>query len=736
MDVAPSESNNRVIAQCVRFNPHTFFVPREQPLHLLFLRLVFNRLRAQSKRFGECTDCDASGDRLGEERLPMEAFHRAFDRLFFVLQDPLGFNAKDYDENGDGDVTWSEFFKVYNQRNITVKLSLCERIYLTFDDPDSSVFATIVSSAVLFVIVISSLCFILSTVDEFQLRGDSPTLREAPTALPILRTIDLSCLLLFVIEYLVRLATCWNVRTELFRKTKLLNMVVGFQHIYIPSPAVRVLKFVFNPTNLIDLAAIMPGVLSLFMSSANGGLVVLRLIRLTRIFRAFKSPALVEPVIIIGRTLHQSTKALYFLAFNLMLGVAISGSLMYLAEGQGDWDVEQQRYVRWVGWEWNATTESMNAVMEVSPFQSIPHTFWWAMVTITTVGYGDEGNFPRTGWGYIVTVLTMVFSLVMLALPVGVIGSTFSQVWSEFDREKAREAEMVQQELSFVTTSLQRLDPEQMSRMILIEVWDDHNPMGDPPTSNEARARASPFRFLGEAKMELDLPGGCTISREQKLQLQPNMELVNRKVTGEVTVHYRWTPAGLKEILPSEHHPEVVVKGSKDFTEGTIDVPELQGTLEVTIVRADHLINICNTNGQGASNPYCVVFVYPTRPAEGAILEPATWCTPTVHRSLCPVWQVSHIFQFDWTARHVDVETPEPQIIKDVEKDAQQEQSEAIAPHPESAAQLNEVLQMLQVLTGELRSVKDEVRTIAGRLDWLSLDTESKAQRKRDERHS
>jgi len=635
----------------------------------------------------------------------------------------MGFCAKDYDENGDGFVSWIEFFNVYRQRNIVVRLSLCERIFLTFDDPDSSVFAQILSIVLLSVILISSACFILSTVDEFQDRGEGPEpLLEAPSPTPLLKNIDLICLMLFCVEYLVRLATVWNVRMEVFKKNRLLDLVVGFDPIYLPGPGLRVLRFIFTPANLIDLAAILPAAISLLVSSSgNGGLVVLRIIRLTRIFRAFKSPALIEPVIVIGRTLTQSTKALYVLAFNLLLGIIISGSLMYLAEGQGQWDEAQQRYTRRVGWQWNATSQQMEEVTEVSPFQSIPHTFWWAIVTITTVGYGDLVNHPRTGWGYVVTMITMVFSLVMLALPVGVIGGTFSQVWSEFDEERKREAELVRQELFFVTTSLQRLDPEQMCRMMLVEVWDDHGLLG------QAKARSAPFRFMGEAKLELELPCNTRIMRQKTLQLQPNMDLVARKVSGEVTMRYSWTPKGFEDNCQVDEK-RFASRPSRDLSQvdviglGKMMDPELEGRLEVTIVSANRLINLGNTARQGASNPYCMVFVYPIRPAAGSLLRPCVWQTPTAPRTLSPCWEVSHIFDYNWSAPFAR----EDMVVSRVESGAEAEMLEAQGLGL-GVEKLGEVAQLIRVLAAELQQLKEEVKMIASRLDWLSLAPGSSA---------
>ena len=77
------------------------------------------------------------------------------------------------------------------------------------------------------------------------------------------------------------------------------------------------------------------------------------------------------------------------------------------------------------------------------PFASIPRSFWWCMVTLMTVGYGDA--YPVTVPGKIVAGLTMIASVIITALPISVIGANFTQQWivyKENDAAKAREQTM------------------------------------------------------------------------------------------------------------------------------------------------------------------------------------------------------------------------------------------------------------------------------------------------------
>ena len=69
-------------------------------------------------------------------------------------------------------------------------------------------------------------------------------------------------------------------------------------------------------------------------------------------------------------------------------------------------------------------------------FRSIPDTFWWCMVTFTTVGYGDQ--YPRTPWGRIIAGVTMFCGIFFMAMPLTIVGSAFADAWVRFEQKRLR----------------------------------------------------------------------------------------------------------------------------------------------------------------------------------------------------------------------------------------------------------------------------------------------------------
>lgn len=730
LDLGPESierANSRVLEKPAPAVRTPFIIDKEQPIDLLFFRYIFNDLRDKIGGFAE--------EQYADEFIPIEAFQRTLERLFYVLKDPRGFNAKDYDENGNGFVGWGEFNYVYKKRKIIVTLSIAERIYLTFEHSDSSYLGMIISNVVLLAIMVSSLCFVLSTVPEYQ---DRPPEDPAGQPVPkeIFATVERVCLVFFVLEYLMRLLTCFTVRAEVFNRQLLRELTVSDEAINLPSAPMRLLRFILSPSNLVDLAAILPGVIALNKSVEvdGGGFIVLRLIRLTRIFKAFKT--IRGPAVVIARTIQQSTKALYVLAFNLLLGIVIAGSLMWLVEG-GEWDPATHTYKRSAGRVWNHVARDYEDIKEESPFRSIPTAFWWAIVTATTVGYGDV--YPTTTLGYIVSVATMVFALVILSLPVGVVGGTFSNVWKAFDEEKKSEEEAKRREIAYITSAMQKIDPTTMSNLLFIEVWNERFP---PPQSKGCLEQCGlrrqdlyphPAEFMGQVRLELELPHAMHCAKTVEVPLREHYGTVKRNMTGQMKIRYEWTP---KEKQPAPCPTSGLDKGGEDE-----DGKNFRGTLKVTLIGAERLINLnCSHVADRYSNPYCRIFCYPTSPADTAkLVQPIIWRTPTINNSLCPEWGCERSFDYEWKKISLNQEAIELKKEQCISRRRDPDGSTGLhlegsprfsegkdkPPQPVQQEETQVLLGHLRELGSQVKLIKDEMCTLNSRVDQCSAQVDT-----------
>ncbi|KAJ8249579.1 hypothetical protein COCON_G00227950 [Conger conger] len=259
------------------------------------------------------------------------------------------------------------------------------QVWLLFEYPESSGPARGIAIVSVMVILISIVIFCLETLPEFRednrLHGEHLALnRTVPMKKPNPFTdpffiVETLCIIWFSFELLVRFLAC-------------------------PSkPA-----FFKNIMNTIDIVAIMPYFITLGLELAehqgNGqqamSLAILRVIRLVRVFRIFKLSRHSKGLQILGKTLQASMRELGLLIFFLFIGVILFSSAVYFAETD---DPE-------------------------SGFSSIPDAFWWAVVSMTTVGYGDMC--PVTIGGKIVGSLCAIAGVLTIALPVPVIVSNFN----------------------------------------------------------------------------------------------------------------------------------------------------------------------------------------------------------------------------------------------------------------------------------------------------------------------
>ncbi|MEO1712581.1 MAG: ion transporter [Bacteroidota bacterium] len=157
----------------------------------------------------------------------------------------------------------------------------------------------------------------------------------------------------------------------------------------------RPLTYATSFYGVIDLLSILPTYLS-FLVAGSQSLIVIRALRLMRIFRVFKLGHFMDESRIISKALIASrAKIFVFLMFILLL-VTIIGAVMYLVEGGTN-----------------------------PGFSSIPKSIYWAIVTLTTVGFGDIT--PQTELGQFFSAVVMVLGYAVIAVPTGIVSAEFIQ---------------------------------------------------------------------------------------------------------------------------------------------------------------------------------------------------------------------------------------------------------------------------------------------------------------------
>ena len=153
--------------------------------------------------------------------------------------------------------------------------------------------------------------------------------------------------------------------------------------------------YIFSFYGIIDLLSTIPKYLSLFFVGTHS-LIALRALRLMRVFRILKLTRFIGETANFGKALKRSrAKIAVFLSFVIVLCV-ILGTVMYLVESEQD-----------------------------SGFTSIPRSVYWAVVTLTTVGYGDIA--PITALGQFIASLIMILGYGIIAVPTGIVTSEMTK---------------------------------------------------------------------------------------------------------------------------------------------------------------------------------------------------------------------------------------------------------------------------------------------------------------------
>mmetsp|Transcript_51432 Transcript_51432/g.95156 ORF Transcript_51432/g.95156 Transcript_51432/m.95156 type:complete len:789 (-) Transcript_51432:14-2380(-) len=381
----------------------------------------------------------------------------------------------------DGFLEWEHTAWIHEL--FKVDLNVCEQVFFTIDvGQNNSALSRWVSAFLVLVILVSIVTWMVSTLPSMQSIPDNCFPIDvgdcAPEPHRFFDEIERTCVYIFTLEYTLRLLTVHSVRFALQDSTfleKLLEGSVGQgdEGVSLTRPSATssaapaeasiptkldgkcqtTAKFIMTPSNLVDLLSIIPywwEFLSGTESSSAGALMILRILRLTRVFRIFKLGQYNEAFVLFTRVMQQSTTALSLMVLFIILDCCLFGTLIWFTE-QGEWYPEGHEELQKVvppiegrGAYLRPDGSFYTDRLEESPFSSIIHSFWYVIVTITTVGYGDF--FPTTAWGKLVGFVTILNGIVVLAMPVGVVGANFSTEYYRVIDDRKRRQTLQQQD--------------------------------------------------------------------------------------------------------------------------------------------------------------------------------------------------------------------------------------------------------------------------------------------------
>ncbi|XP_053249468.1 potassium voltage-gated channel subfamily D member 3 isoform X4 [Podarcis raffonei] len=268
-----------------------------------------------------------------------------------------------------------------NKQESMPALSFRQTMWRAFENPHTSTLALVFYYVTGFFIAVSVITNVVETVPC----GTIPGNKELPCGERYEMAffcLDTACVMIFTVEYLMRLFAA-------------------------PSRY----RFIRSVMSIIDVVAIMPYYIGLVMTDnedVSGAFVTLRVFR---VFRIFKFSRHSQGLRILGYTLKSCASELGFLLFSLTMAIIIFATVMFYAEKGSS----------------------------ASKFTSIPASFWYTIVTMTTLGYGDM--VPKTIAGKIFGSICSLSGVLVIALPVPVIVSNFSRIYHQNQRADKRRAQ-------------------------------------------------------------------------------------------------------------------------------------------------------------------------------------------------------------------------------------------------------------------------------------------------------
>ncbi|KAI9016173.1 hypothetical protein DFJ74DRAFT_679682 [Hyaloraphidium curvatum] len=262
-----------------------------------------------------------------------------------------------------------------------------QKIRVLMNDPSSSRLARAIDTYIFSLIIVSTISFVIISV---------PVIHDNPSLAPFFFAWECFVSTSFLIEIILR----W----------------IGMKY----------WREFFSLMNLIDVLATFPFFIELIVAACLGhnlvtssmglaGLQVLRILRIFRVFRLFKVVRKSGKMKLLGLAMKESLDGIAAFCMIFFLALLFTSTLVYYAE------TSQAEYS---GGQWIYT--SGYAPGAVSQFSSIPGSFWFGVVSLTTTGYGDV--YPQTIAGRIVTMFLLVGALFVLAFPLTMITLSYATV--------------------------------------------------------------------------------------------------------------------------------------------------------------------------------------------------------------------------------------------------------------------------------------------------------------------